>query len=188
MSDMKECLIIPAAAEGIVDEAVVQRVIIEAGGCPGTVYGKNGKTFLRQKIQGFNNAARAWPWFVLVDLDNDAECAPLLCAQWVPVLAPYLCFRVAVRKVEAWLMADGDSLAAFLGIGHNRIPAEPEQLDDPKVEMVNLARLSRRLAIRKDMVPHREAADRSARPMPRDRLNTFKQPGGPIRQVDKPRA
>jgi hypothetical protein len=54
---MNGTLIIHAAVEGIVDEAVVQKLIIEAGGCPGTVYGKSGKAFLRQKIQGFNNAA-----------------------------------------------------------------------------------------------------------------------------------
>jgi len=131
------------------------------GGFQESVGRRDGITAIR--------VARAWPWFVLVDLDNDAECAPLLCAQWVPVPAPYLCFRVAVRKVEAWLMADGDSLAAFLGIGHNRIPAEPEQLDDPKVEMVNLARLSRRLAIRKDMVP-RQGSGRSIGPAYASRL------------------
>jgi hypothetical protein len=131
---MDESLIIPAAVEGIVDEAVVQKLIIEGGGYPGTVYGKNGKEFLRQKIHGFNNAAKNWPWFVLVDLDNDAECAPLLCAAWAPALARFLCFRIAVREVEAWLMADADALASFLGIGRNRIPTDPEQLDSPKME------------------------------------------------------
>jgi len=163
MPDMTGAVTIHAADEGIVDEAVVQKLILEAGGCPGTVYSKTGKPFLRRKIQGFNNAARTWPWLVLVDLDNDAECAPTLCAQWVPVLAVHLCFRVAVREVEAWLMADTDTLGSFLGVSPNRIPADPEQLEDPKTEMVNLARRSRRLAIRKDMVP-REGSGRSVGP------------------------
>jgi len=171
---MNGALIIPAAVEGIVDEAVVQKLIIVAGGCPGTVYGKTGKVFLRQKIQGFNNAAEAWPWLVLVDLNNDAECAPPLCSEWLPVPAPYLCFRVAVREVEAWLMADADSLASFLGVSRNRIPAEPEQLYDPKTEMVNLARRSRRLAIRKDMVP-REGSGRSVGPAYPSRLIEYVQ-------------
>lgn len=152
-------LIIHAAVEGIVDEAVAQKLIIEAGGLPGTVYGKSGKAFIHQKVQGFNNAAKMWPWLVLVDLDNDAECAPPFCTRWVPDPAPYLCFRVAVRMVESWLMADAEALASFLGLSSNRIPQDPEQLDDPKREMVNLARRSRRAAIRKDMVP-REGSGR----------------------------
>lgn len=124
-------MIIHAAVEGIVDEAVAQKLIIEAGGLPGTVYGKSGKAFLRQKVQGFNNAAKMCPWLVLVDLDNDAECAPPFCTRWVPDPAPYLCFRVAVRMVESWLMADAEALASFLGLSSNRIPQDPEQLDDP---------------------------------------------------------
>jgi hypothetical protein len=174
MSDMNESPIIPAAVEGIVDEAVAQKLIIEAGGSPGTVYGKTGKPSLRRQIQGFNNAARQRPWLVLVDLDNDAECAPPLCAQWVPVLAPYLCFRVAVREVEAWLMADAESLASFLGVSRNRIPVDPEHLDDPKREMVNLARRSRRQAIKKDMVP-REGSGRSVGPAYASRLIEYVQ-------------
>jgi len=171
---MSGALVIPAAVEGVLDEVVVQKLIVEAGGSPGTVYGKNGKAFLRQRIQGFNNAAKAWPWLVLVDLDNEAECAPPLCAQWVPVFAPYLCFRVAVRKVEAWLLADADSLASFLSVGRNSIPTNPEQLYDPKMTMVNLARRSRRLAIRRDMVP-REGSGRSVGPAYTSRLIEFVQ-------------
>ena len=111
---------------------------------------------------------------VLVDLDHDAECAPPFCAEWVPSPAPYLCFRVAVREVEAWLMADADSLASFLSVVRNKIPAEPEQLDDPKTEMVNLARRSRRRAIRKDMVP-RAGSGRSVGPAYASRLIEYVQ-------------
>jgi hypothetical protein len=171
---MNGSLIIPAAVEGILDEAVAQRLISEAGGKPGTVFGKNGKTSLRRQIQGFSNASRRRPWLVLVDLDNDAECAPPLCAQWVPVFTPYLCFRVAVREVEAWLMADSESLASFLGVSRNLIPVRPEQLDDPKREMVNLARRSRWQAIRKDMVP-REGSGRSVGPAYASRLIEYVQ-------------
>jgi len=173
-TDMNGALIIPAAVEGIVDEAVAQKLIIEAGGNPGTIYGKTGKAFLHQKIQGFNNAARAWPWLVLVDLNNDAECAPPLRAQWVPIPAPHLCFRVAVRKVKAWLMADAKSLASFLGVSPNKIPKDPEHLDDPKREMVNLARRSRQAAIRKDMVP-REGSGRPVGPAYASRLIEYVQ-------------
>ena len=156
------------------DEAVAQKLIIEAGGKPGKVYGKNGKDFLHKRIQGFNNAARNMPWLVMVDLDHDADCAPPFCEQWVPNPAPYLCFRVAVREVEAWIMADADSLASFLRIGRKKIPSDPEQLEDPKTMMVNLARRSQRRAIKQDMVP-REGSGRSVGPAYASRLIEYVQ-------------
>ena len=150
-------VIISAAVEGMVDEAVVRKLITNAGGQPGAVYGKNGKTALRQKINGYNNAARHAPWVVLVDLDREAECAPPLREAWLPEPAPDLCFRVAVREIEAWLMADPETLAGFLGVARNRIPSRPEDSDQPKAAMVNLARRSRRRAVREDMVPRAES-------------------------------
>jgi hypothetical protein len=150
---MERPVIISAAVEGLVDEAVVRKLIVLAGGRPGTIYGKNGKSFLRRKIIGYNNAARHFPWLVLMDLDRDADCAPPVCKEWVPDPAPNLCFRVAVREVEAWLMADAEALGGFLGVARNRIPLHPEEIDDPKIMMVNLARHSRHMPIRVDMVP-----------------------------------
>jgi len=150
---MTGLVVVSAAVEGIVDEAVVRKLIVQAGGRPGTVYGKSGKPHLRRQIQGYNNAARHSPWIVLVDLDRDAECAPPLCGQWVPDPAQHLCFRVAVREIEAWLMADAETLASFLSVARSRLAADPERLLEPKTEMVNLARHSRRREIREDMVP-----------------------------------
>jgi hypothetical protein len=171
---MKESVIISAAVEGIVDETVVRKLVVEAGGHPGTIYGKNGKPYLRRQIQGYNNAAKRSLWMVLVDLDRDAECAPPLCEEWVSDPAPYLCFRVAVREVEAWLMADAVSLSAFLSVASSAIPSDPEHLFDPKTEMVNLARRSRRREIQEDMVP-RAGSGRSVGPAYASRLIEYVQ-------------
>src|SRR2546426_5497626 len=150
--------VISAAVEGIVDEAVVRKLIAHADATPGDVYGKQGKSFLRQKIAGYNNAAQRMPWIILVDLDSDDDCAPPLRNAWLPQPAPYLCFRVAVREVEAWLLADAERLAGFLTVALSRLPPDPERLDDPKTTMVSLARASRRRDIREDMVPRPESS------------------------------
>ncbi|MAE71739.1 MAG: hypothetical protein CME06_14880 [Gemmatimonadetes bacterium] len=155
--------ILSAAVEGIVDEAVVRRLIVDAGGRPGTVYGRNGKQALRQKIDGYNNAALRAPWIVVVDLDHECDCAPRLREAWLPRPAPHLCFRVAVRAIEAWLMADAETLAPFLGVGRSHVPRDPEAAADPKRELIDLARRSRRRAIREDMVP-REGSGRRVGP------------------------
>ena len=166
---MPQAVIVTSAVEGIVDEAVVRKLIGHADATPGDVYGKQGKSFLRQKIAGYNNAAQRMPWLVLVDLDGDGDCAPPLRSAWLPQPAPHLCFRVAVRQVEAWLMADVDTLAQYLRVARSRVPADPEGLGNAKTAMVNLARRSRRRDILVDMVP-REGSGRPVGPAYASRL------------------
>ena len=161
--------IISAAVEGAVDEAVVRKLIAHAGGQAGSVYGKNGKPNLLQRIDGYNKAARYAPWIVLVDLNGDAECAPSILNDWLPTPAPKLCFRIAVREVEAWLIADAPTFSRYLSIRPGNLPPEPERLERPKDTVVNFARRSRRRAIRKDMVP-REGSGRRVGPAYASRL------------------
>ena len=163
---------ISAAVEGVTDEAVVRRVIHHVGAVPGKVYVQRGKGNLRQRADGFNHAARFAPWLILVDLDDDAPCAPPLCQDWLPHPAPHLCFRVAVRALEAWLMADADVLASYLSVAKTRVPTDPEAEADPKRTLVNLARRSRRPAIVMDMVP-REGSGRSEGPAYASRIVEF---------------
>ena len=163
---------ISAAVEGVTDEAVVRTLITHVGAQVGTVYGRYGKSHLKARIAGYNNAARYAPWIVLVDLDQDAHCAPPLRADWIPAPAALLCFRVAVRAVEAWLLADAETLAAFLGVARGKVPRDPEGVDRPKAAMVNLARGSRRRDILVDMVP-REGSGRSEGPAYASRLIEF---------------
>ena len=150
---MKNHPIVTIAVEGLVDEAVAQALVKSAGGQAGAVYGKQGKPHLRERINGYNNAARFSPWLVLVDLDEEAHCAPGLRTAWLPNPAPRLCFRIAVREVETWLLADAETLAGYLSVARSRIPRNPERLENPKVTMVNLARHSRRREILEGMVP-----------------------------------
>ncbi|MCS6797215.1 MAG: hypothetical protein NZ898_01575 [Myxococcota bacterium] len=140
-----------AAVEGDADEAVAVRLIEHVGAVPGPIHGKRGKAHLRQKRNGYNHAAHRGPWLLLVDLDRNAGCAPQLRAAWLPRPAPLMCFRIAVRAVEAWLLADAEAVADFLGVARTKVPRNPEALSDPKAVLVDLARRSRCGAIREDM-------------------------------------
>ena len=171
---MSSSVVISGAVEGLVDEAVLRRVVEHAGARVGAVYGKRGKNSLRQSVNGYNQAARFGPWMVLVDLDHEAECAPILRASWLPAPAPGMCFRVAVREIEAWLFADKERLARFLGVPVSQIPSAAERLDHPKQTMVEIARRSRRRDIREDMVP-RPGSGRSIGPAYSSRLVEFVQ-------------
>lgn len=146
-------VVVSGAVEGLVEEAVVRRLVSYTGAVLGPIHGKNGKGDLRRGLQGYNTAAERSPWLVLVDLNHDAECAPPLRILWLPNPATKMCFRVVVREIEAWLLADRERLAGFLGIPVPQVPLNPEAVGDPKQTMVQLAKRSRRRDIREDMVP-----------------------------------
>ena len=148
---------ISTVVEGSLDEAVVAILITHVGGAPGHIYGGNGKQRILQGIKGYDNAARRAPWLVLVDLDRDADCAPLLRSRWLPNPATQMCFRVAVREVEAWLLADRERIASFLGVSRDLAPGRPEEIADPKAEIVRLARRSRHRRIREGVAPRPES-------------------------------
>ena len=141
------------AVEGPVDEAVLKRLLAEAGLSVAHVHGRQGKAHLDAQLRGFNQAARFAPWLVLRDLDHDAECAPALLRRLLPAPSARMRLRIAVRAAEAWLLADADALAAFLKVSPSRLPRRPDELDQPKQALVNLARTSRSQRIRDELVP-----------------------------------
>lgn len=143
---------ITAAVEGLIDEAVAQRMIEHVGGMIGPVHGHQGKDYLRRSLGGYNQAARFAPWLVLIDLNSDAECAPALREGLLSFEAAMLRLRIAVREIEAWLLADRERFARFLSVPANATQAPEAQLD-PKRIVVELARRSKRKDVRADIVP-----------------------------------
>ena len=63
------------------------------------------------------------------------------------------CFHVAVREVEAWLLADRVGFAGFLGARRELVPLNADAIEDPKACLINLARRSPRRDLRADIVP-----------------------------------
>lgn len=60
--------------------------------------------------------------------------------------------RVAVREVEAWVLAADDSFGKFLGMRQGfQVPA-PETLTDPKLELLKLASTCPRREVREALV------------------------------------
>ncbi|HSK81285.1 MAG TPA: hypothetical protein VLQ45_32835 [Thermoanaerobaculia bacterium] len=142
-------------AEGDIDETVLRRLVLETGAVPGRVHGRNGRSKIKNQIQAYNRAARFDHWLVLIDLDRD-ECPASLRALWLPEPAGLMCFRIAVRAVESWLLADREAIAGFLGIALSKVPHQPDAEINPKRALIDLARSSRS-EIRRDLVPHPES-------------------------------
>lgn len=140
------------AVEGLLDEAVLRRLVDEAGGRTGRVIGRQGSTYLQEKAQGLLNQVPSWPWVILTDLDS-AACAPELVGSWVEAHPKRRHLRVAVREVEAWLLGDWETLAGCLGTTAARLRESPESLTDPKRTLLELAASSNSAKIRRQMLP-----------------------------------
>ena len=119
----------------------------------GTAYRRGGFGYLRRTISGWNRAAKGCPFVVLTDLD-EFECPAKLIETWLTVPRhPNLLFRVAVREVEAWLLADRKNLARHLRVPDEVMPHASDELADPKATLVAIARRSRSKVIRDRIVP-----------------------------------
>jgi len=115
----------------------------------------HGKGKIKRQINAYNNAAQHGHYFVIVDLDNDYECAPSLIQDWLPLnkqISNFL-FRIAVHEIESWLLADRDNFAVYFSISRELIPLKPDNQTDPKHTIISLAKRSRKKVIREDIVP-----------------------------------
>jgi len=90
---------------------------------------------------------------VICIADTDRRCPVELLAQWLENhKEPRFIFRLAVAEAESWLLADRETLAEFLAVPVGKIPDRPDELADPKREVLALARRSRRRLIRTEVV------------------------------------
>ena len=137
--------------EGLVDEAAVRKLFSDLSLTAGAFYHTSIPAF-ETRLRRFNEAARHTPWFALCDLDRE-ECAPVRLRRYLPDPAHGMCFRIAVRTVEAWFLADREGMARFLRVAKGSVPVSPEEEPDPKSSLMALARRSRSRAIREGLVP-----------------------------------
>ena len=152
---MSNSIFINLAFEDSLSESVLRVLLLGSGRCyeVATLYTGGGFGYLRQRVRGFNNAAKGIPFLLLADLDT-AECAPVLVREWLPVSPhPNLLFRIAVRAVESWLLADRENLARFLGIRVELVPFGSDSIVDPRSVLIRLASKSRNRRLRDDIVP-----------------------------------
>jgi len=121
-------------------------------------YSEGGFGYIKKNIAGFNEAARGCPFFVLTDLDY-LECAPSLIGDWIkqPIHAN-LIFRIAVHEVEAWVLADIEGFSKYTGISRANFKNNPEEILDPKAELLRLIKRCRNRKIREDILPKDEYA------------------------------
>jgi len=113
-----------------------------------------GKGKIKKQIGAYYNAAQYSCYFIITDLDDSYDCAPLLIKDWLPeqYTSKFL-FRVAVHEIESWLLADKENFSSFFSISQALIPINPDNEKDPKQTVITLAKRSKKREIRDAVVP-----------------------------------
>lgn len=155
-------MLVNIATEDVLSEAIAVRLIDRSfgRGRVGNRLGRKGNGYLISKLPNFRQMAIREPVLILTDLD-DTNCAPSLLDRWAAghPFPENLLLRVAVREAEAWLLADRLGVAELLGISPNKIPRNPEILDDPKQFFLNIAHRAKR-EIRSELISSRGSVAR----------------------------
>ena len=145
-------------AEDVPGLAVGRKLVAEQSSL--SVYReKNGHGFgnLKKKALSYEQMGKdGVPVLMLTDLDT-APCPSGKIHDWLgrKPSRDFL-FRICVREVEAWLLADREAMAAFLKIQEDQVPSAPESLQDPKASLIKLAQKAPR-PIRVGLTPRGSA-------------------------------
>jgi hypothetical protein len=145
------------ATEDALSESVVDRLIgDENHGINVSVkLRRNGKEYLHEKFPDLLKLAHNIPVILLVDLDN-IECPATLISSWNRSgnIPGKMLFRVAVREIETWLLADRKGFANFSRVPLSKIPENPESLPDSKTTLINIIRHYSSKEVKADIVPN----------------------------------
>ena len=97
---------------------------------------------------------------ILRDLDQDANCAGILRAKLMPAPNEWMCFRIPVRAVESWLLADRERFASFARVRISELPSDPDVLLNPKQALLAIVSRSLSRDLRKSIVPREGSGGR----------------------------
>lgn len=141
------------ATEDILSEAIGLRLLAELPTpvTPNLLLCKGGFGYLRSGMNKWRQLAQHQTVLILTDLDQVA-CPVELKAQWLgkKPLPANLMFRIAVREIESWVLADHEAMRKLIG-KKGTLPPEPDTLPDPKQHLLKLAKLAAR-PVRQDLV------------------------------------
>ena len=143
------------ATEDALSEAVGLRLLREHSilvRTPPMLVRKGGAGYLRARMNSWKQMAARQTVLLLTDLDA-VSCPLQLRTDWLGTNQPCpanLLFRIAVREVEAWLLADHQAMTQLMG-KKVKLPDAPDALPDPKQFLLKQAKNAPR-AVREDLL------------------------------------
>ena len=144
---------IAVATEDELSEAIALRLISEVQQ-PHEVTHKlrrGGFGYLRSRMDNWCQMAEQQVMLVLTDLDR-ANCLVEFRDQWLAdrPLPASLVFRIAVREVESWVLADHQAMRELVG-KKGVLPPQPDALPDPKQALLGLGQTAPK-SVRDDLI------------------------------------
>jgi hypothetical protein len=120
----------------------------------------NGCAPFRSMITKMNSIAQTvMPVLMLADADQ-APCVVTQRNAWMPAHpSPRLSLRLALREAEAWVLADHEGLSAFAQFSPALMDRSPDEIRDPKQELLRLIRKSKRRDLREEMLPRKGSSN-----------------------------
>ena len=155
------------ATEDRLSETVAARLIAEtghvvAGRIPKDRRKHAGFGYLKSRLPDFIASCQGGVNFLLLtDLDI-RPCPPDLLRDWLgdATKPESLLLRIAVREVEAWVLADRVQFANWLGVAEITVPQNPEASLDPKADLLRLAARSKHRNLRDGLLPKKGASSK----------------------------
>lgn len=136
--------------EGLLDEVALRRLLRPFPSLDRNIIATQGKSNLIKSIPGYARSSHI-SWIFILDLDQAAPCAPAyrddLHKQHPLLKATDRCLHIAVRALEAWLLADREAMRKFLGCALSKIPCDPEQCSNPKETLLQIAGKSKKAKV-----------------------------------------
>lgn len=121
------------------------------------VINTHGVTKLQAALKRYLGLTNISP--VLCIADTDGRCVVDIIRRWTPRGIPSgFLLRFAVREAESWLLADAEAFAEFLRVPQSQIPRLPDEVDNPKQIIINLASRSSKRLLRQEMVSNRDSS------------------------------
>jgi hypothetical protein len=174
------------ATEDELSEAVGLRLLDEYGMHKDSplLLRKNGNGYLRSKMANWRQLAEHQIVFILTDLDRVA-CPVALLKDWLGDRAcpSNLLLRVAVREIESWILADHQGVRELVGNNCN-LPDNPDELRDPKQELLALAQRAPR-SVKEDLVAKDGAIARQGIAYNNRLVSWVKNVWSPVRAAEK---
>ena len=108
----------------------------------------------RSTISRMNEVAAAGNRVLMVGDADQAACVVTQIRDWSPNNpSENLLIRLAVREAESWVLADEEGLAAFAKVSEAKIPPSPDELADPKADLLRVIRGCKRGDLKREMLP-----------------------------------
>lgn len=143
---------IAVATEDELSEAIALRLISEVKPLYVThKLRRDGFGYLRSNMNSWCQMAEQQIMMVLTDLDR-ANCLVKFRDQWMTnrQLPARLIFRIAVKEVESWVLADHEAMRKLVG-KKGVLPIAPDALVDPKKTLLGFAKTAPK-SVRDDLL------------------------------------